>query len=296
MIATSFVLVAALALTAYLGICGFVAHRFTRTRRQHPQLSEHEAASGVRAVSFAARDGRARIDAWYFAAEPHTGAVIFVHGKDTCRGDELKSPTVALARQLVAAGLSVLMIDLRGHGTSSDARVTYGASERHDVLGAVDWLRAQGHARIGVLGASMGAATSLLAAADEPEIIALVADSAFTDFGLMIERQYRKLSHLPHCFLPGALAVGRLVTGVRLEEVCPLAAARSLHGRPMLVIHTEGDRFIPAEDASALASAAGAELWITAGTRHLGSYASDPTAYAARVTGFFGRHLLGIAP
>jgi len=185
------------------------------------------------------------------------------------------------------------MIDLRGHGTSSRARLTYGARERHDVLGAVDWLRAQGHGRIGVLGASMGAATSLLAAADEPGISALVADSAFTDFGLMIERQYRKLSHLPRCFLPGALAVGRLVTGVRLDRVRPLEAARSLHGRPMLVIHTGGDRFIPAEDASALAGAAGADLWITAGTRHLGSYASDPAAYATRVTGFFGRYLLG---
>jgi hypothetical protein len=30
-----------------------------------------------------------------------------------------------------------------------------------------------------------------------------------------------------------------------------------------------------------------AELWIMAGTRHLGSYASEPAAYAARVTGFF---------
>jgi dipeptidyl aminopeptidase/acylaminoacyl peptidase len=50
------------------------------------------------------------------------------------------------------------MIDLRGHGGSSTARLTYGARESQDVLGAVDWLRARGHGRIGVLGASMGAA------------------------------------------------------------------------------------------------------------------------------------------
>jgi len=97
---------------------------------------------------------------------------------------------------------------------------------------------------------------------------------------------------MPRCFLPGALALARAITGVRLETVRPLEAAVSLRGRPVLVIHSEGDHFIPAEDARALAAAASAELWITSGTRHLGSYASEPGAYAARVTGFFRRHLL----
>jgi uncharacterized protein len=281
----------ALAVLGYFGLCGIVADRFTRTRRRCPVLPDRDAQS-VQCVRFRARDGRVSIDGWYLEAEQRMGAVVFVHGKDSCRGDELKASTLALARQMTASGLAVLMIDLRGHGTSSAARLTYGAREQNDVLGAVDWLRAQGHERIGVLGASMGAASSLLAAAGDPSIAALVADSAFTDFGLMIDRQYRKLSRMPRCLLPGALALARVITGVRLETVRPLEAAVSLRGRPVLVIHSEGDHFIPAEDARALAAAASAELWITSGSRHLGSYASEPAAYAARVTGFFRRHLL----
>ena len=280
---------------AYFGLCGAVADRFTRSRRRWPVRSERD-APGVQCVRFPARDGRADIGGWYLAAERRQGAVVFVHGKDSCRGDELKASTLALARQLTASGLAVLMIDLRGHGTSGAARLTYGAREQHDVLGAVDWLRAQGHKRIGVLGASMGAATSLLAAAGDASISALVADSAFTDFGLMIERQYRKLSRMPRCLLPGALAVARLITGVHLDTVRPLEAAVSLRGRPLLVIHSEGDRFIPADDARTLAAAANAELWITPGSRHLGSYASDPATYAARVTAFFDRHLTARVP
>ncbi|PZR03285.1 MAG: hypothetical protein DI536_36170 [Archangium gephyra] len=120
--------------------------------------------------------------------------------------------------------------------------------ERFDVLGAVDWLRAHGYGRVGVLGASMGAATTLFAAAAEPAIAAVVADSPFVDFGLMIERQYRRLSRLPVWFLPGALALGRLLTGIDLLRVRPLDAAAALSGRPALVIHSEGDRFIPAAD------------------------------------------------
>ncbi len=277
----------AIAALIYAVVCCIVALRFTTARRQAPQPW----GPAPRSVRFAARDGRAQIAGWYLPAPQPAGAVVFVHGKDACRGDELKSPTGALARALRDAGLSVLSIDLRGHGDSSRARLTYGARERHDVLGAVDWLRAQGQTRIGVLGASMGASTALMAAADEPGIAALVVDSPFADFHLMIQRQYRKLSGLPGCFLPGALVVGRLLTGVDLRGVRPIASAAALAGRPVLVIHSEGDRFIPVADAHTLAGALGAELWTTATRGHIGSFGGEPAAYTDRVLAFFGRHL-----
>jgi dipeptidyl aminopeptidase/acylaminoacyl peptidase len=277
---------------AYAGLCGAVALRFTPLRRQLP--APGPAGFTAEPVQFPSRDGRARIDAWYLRAPAARGAVIFVHGMSGCRGDELKTPTFALAQQLAASGLSVLMIDLCGHGTSSRARMTYGELERFDVLGAVDWLRSCGyaHARIGVLGASMGAATALMAAADEPGIAAVVADSPFADFRLMVERQFRRLSGLPEFFLPGALAIVRLLTGVNLRRVRPIERARALAGRPVLVVHSEGDRFIRVDDARAIAATIGAELWTTATEGHIGSYRAAPGGYAARIVGFFCRSLL----
>lgn len=287
MILTATAAAAALLLASYAGIAGLVAQRFTSAQRRRPQES---AALQVR---FASRDGRARIAAAYLPAAQARAAVVFVHGKDACRGDELKGNTAELAASFNQAGFAVLMIDLRGHGDSSRARLTYGQRERFDVLGAVDWLRAQGHTRIGVLGASMGAASTLLAAADEPGIHAVVADSAFCDFGQMIERQYRKLSHLPGFVLPGALAIGRALTGVALRTVRPLDAARrlGLASRPCLLIHSAGDRFVPAADACRLAEAAKGELWITDSPGHIGSYRAEPAAYTTRVLGFFEQHL-----
>ncbi len=276
-----------LALAGYAGLAGLVAQRFTAPRRLLPQGLEAGAA-----VRFGARDGRADIAATYLpAAQPGSAAVVFVHGKDACRGNELKAPTLELAQRFNDAGLAVLMIDLRGHGQSSAARLTYGERERYDVLGAVDWLRQRGHGRMGVLGASMGAATSLLAAADEPAIAALVADSAFCDFSQMVERQFRKLSCLPSWLLPGAFAIGRALTGVKLDLVRPLDAAATLGGRPCLLIHSAGDRFIPADDARRLAQAAGAQLWITDSDSHIGSYRDQPAVYTERVLGFFRTHL-----
>lgn len=285
MVLTVTTVAAAVLLASYTGVAGVVAQRFTLARRRAPGgLPAHE-------VRFAARDGLARIAATYLAPAEPRGAVVFVHGKDACRGDELKASTAELAARFNEAGLAVLMIDLRGHGESSRARMTYGQHERFDVLGAVDWLRAQGHARIGVLGASMGAASTLLAAADEPAIRCVVADSAFCDFGQMIQRQFRKLSRMPGIVLPGALAICRALTGVALQAVRPLDAAARLAGRPCLMIHSAGDRFIPAVDAERLAAAARAELWITDSQGHIGSYRAQPGAYTERVVGFFARHL-----
>jgi len=63
----------------------------------------------------------------------------------------------------------------------------------------------------------MGAATALLAAADEPVLKRARVDSPFADFGEMIERQYPQLSGgLPSWLLPGALLVGRWLSGTEL--------------------------------------------------------------------------------
>ncbi|MGC3984375.1 MAG: alpha/beta hydrolase [Pseudorhodoferax sp.] len=293
----SLVLFAVLGL-AYALACTCIAHRFTRVRpdrrsphQSHPQLREH-------AVQFAARDGRARIDAWYLPAEPRQGAVILVHGKATCRGDQNKAPSLALAERLRDVGMSVLLIDLRGHGSSSPARLSYGWHERHDVLGAVDFLLAQGYApgRIGVLGVSLGAGTAALAAADEPAIGALVLDSAFASFEQMLGRQFSRLSRAPGWFLPGTLAAGRLLLGVDVRRVQPLSCMPRLRGRPVLVIHSQGDRFVPATDAHALATACGGECWRTDSEGHSGSYRALPLAYEIRVASFFARHLDVLPP
>jgi len=277
-------------LFGYLFVCAWVAHRFTTARRLNV-VDEAGARERFQAVSLSSRAGGLKLGGWYLPSAPGSSAVLFVHGKDACRGSELRIPTFDLARAHVEAGISVLMIDLRGHGTSSRARMTYGAGEKLDVLGAVDWLRAQGHGRVGVLGASMGAASALLAAADEPAIEAVVADSAFAHFGVMIERQFQRLAGLPVVFVPGALALCRCLTGHRLADVCPLAAAASLIGRPLLVVHSSGDHFVPVDDAVAIAGAAAAECWITDSDGHIGSFQAAPAAYTARVVAFFVLHL-----
>jgi alpha-beta hydrolase superfamily lysophospholipase len=106
--------------------------------------------------------------------------VIIAHGVGGCRGREFTTHSLELVKHLISSGFAVLVIDLRGHGASGGARMTYGIRERREVLGAVDWLLAQGYAAgaIGVLGTSMGGVAAIGAAGEEPAIGALISDSA----------------------------------------------------------------------------------------------------------------------
>lgn len=67
--------------------------------------------------------------------------------------------------------------------------------------------------------------------------------------------------------------------------------AASLIGRPLLVVHSQGDRFVSVDDTVAIAGAAAAECWITDSEGHIGSFAAAPGLYAERVVSFFAQHL-----
>jgi pimeloyl-ACP methyl ester carboxylesterase len=283
------IILTALLIVGYLVAVVVVAHRFTTPRRVCPSSPPTHVADAFRAITFPARGDVLPLTAWYCPVPSSSSAVVMVHGRDGCRSDVVRGETFAVAERLVASGCSVVLLDLRGHGGSSRARLTFGHAERRDVLGAVDFLLARGYAagRIGVFGASMGGVSGIAAAVDEPAIGALVTDSAFADLEVVLRAQFRRLTHLPCACLRGALLAARGLTGFRLTDRPPHTLVRQLRGRPMLVIHAAGDPFVPVEHARLLAASAAARLWITPGTRHLASAAAVGARYADVVAEFF---------
>lgn len=276
-------------LIGYMAIAAVAAHRMTRPHRRRPQRTPEEVGLPYEPVIFTARGEALNLAAWYIPAPEAHGAVVIAHGIGGCRGREFTASSLPLAQHMVRSGLSVLMIDLRGHGESGAARMTYGARERRDVLGAVDWLLARGYSagRIGILGASMGGVAAIGAARVEPAIRALIIDSSCASFPDMMRTHFRAWSKLPAVFLPGALLIAWLLTGENLGRLRPSVRLRTMERRPMMVIHARGDQLVPTDHAHANASAAGAELWITDSARHLGSFALLPHTYSNVVTQFF---------
>ena len=234
----------------------------------------------------------AELAAWHIPREGSRAGIVLCHGHNNCRNQFLP-----LLRPLHQAGFHLFLFDFRSMGISGGRLCTYGYEERRDVLTAVEWLRREaGLERIGLFGFSMGAATVLLAAAEDPEIQAVVTDCAFARLEDMVEQNFY--------YLPRPLRgpVGRSVRhwteqwcGRVIQEVDPEAALRQWRPRPLLLIHGERDRLIPVEHARRLATVAGeqAELWIVPRAPHVGCRAKAGRQYVERVTTFFRIHLGG---
>ena len=220
--------------------------------------------------------------------------ITLVLGLDRDLSDDAPGDFPDLAVALSRRGFCVLMIDLRGHGQSGRARFGFGRTERRDVLGAVDWLVARGFrpGRIGVLGISMGAATSIGAAAEDDRIGALVADSSFAELASLVETHWTSETHVPALFLSATKWLGKHWFGCDIDAARPVDEIGAIRS-PILLIHGDADPITPAEHAWSLKRAASsmAELWEAHSDRHAGVYFVNPRVYLDKVAEFFARHL-----
>ena len=97
-----------LLLLLYAALCGLLAHRMTRALRLAPLADPLWHNTHPVTLALQPRGQHLPLAASYFSA-PQTGcAVLFVHGKDCCRGAELRISTQPLVRALLDHGISVL--------------------------------------------------------------------------------------------------------------------------------------------------------------------------------------------
>jgi dienelactone hydrolase len=265
----------------------WAANRSTRAQRK-PDVKEPPRTALPDDVSFPSRDGRAHVSASLLPAAQASAAVVLVVGQVGCWGSDARIEGRSLhvrtmAQALRVRGITVLVTRLRGHGES----------ERHDVLGAVDYLVERGYQRgcIGVLGASVGATAVLLAACEEPAIQVVVADSPRVDIRGAVRRPAGAWSGAALLGWPLARWVGRLLSGVDLGRRPLLGSPATLRNRAVLIIHGQGDRVVAPTVAQDVAKACGARLWLTASNTHAGTLHEALPLYITRVVDFFCQHL-----
>ena len=220
-------------------------------------------------------------------------AVIVCHG---VRHD--KQSGVRYVQYLLRAGYTLACIDFRNHGDSGGSITTYGYFERHDILAAIRHLREtiQVLGGIAVLGASMGAACAIMAAATSDQIDALVLDSPFASLEQMVANSIRHTTHLSRglLYLPLRLAFLWLLLFDRcnVPEVKPAEKIRFVRC-PVFLIHGGQDRVIPVSSSKEIYENAVSEkdLWIVESAEHLGAYLQEPEQYKSRVLHFLQQHL-----
>ncbi|MBT3339223.1 MAG: prolyl oligopeptidase family serine peptidase [Anaerolineae bacterium] len=240
-------------------------------------------------VNFASREDNLKISGWFVPASTESDrTIIVVHGADMCKRN---SNVLIASGMLTRNGFNVLMIDLRNHGDSEivSDHFAAGTEEYRDVLGAYDWLLAQGYQprNIGVMGVSMGAVTSINAFSLEKGVAAIWADSSFTDIPTVLEDQLA-LNGFPIFMKKGVLTIASS-DGYNLESITPIKAIEDHAERPIMITHGTEDKWINVSAAEMLYANAGpnAELWIFEDAHHVESMFIDPFTYQERMVAFF---------
>jgi pimeloyl-ACP methyl ester carboxylesterase len=276
-----------LLLVAYILVAFLMVRAATSAERKPFEAVPSDFGVSYQDVSFEPRGGGPLLRGWYMQSEPDAPVVIFVNGIDSQRSGD---GAVDLGSRLVRVGFSVLLFDLRGHGESDASRVSGGYFERRDVLGAYDYVVAQGArpGNIGLVGFSMGGGIALMTAAQEPGIAAVVSDSAFADIRDLLVEETARRTPIPRfivpVFVPPAKLFANVLYGIDFGELVPEDSVAQL-SYPLFMIHGEEDDRIPVSHARRIYdnAPASSELWIVPDVGHTDAFGAMPEAYARRV-------------
>ena len=286
------------AVAIYLGVGVRAANTWAHPRR-NTYFSETPASFNLqfRDVRLPSRDAAIEISGWWIPRAASHKAIVMVHGRGENRTTEFYDHFLDLGAALntfQGRGFNILMLDLRAHGLSGGAESAWGLGERHDVEGAVDWLKQQGFqpASIGALGASLGATSCVYATAEDSDISALVTDGAGVDEYASLQRGWKRSSGTPQFFFPAAWIAERLLYGYDLRSLRPVDAMKRIPPRPLLLIY--GLLELPADSdrrPQLKAALPDAELWVVPDAIHTSAYTKVPQAYLAKVGAFFEKNL-----
>ncbi len=166
------------------------------------------------------------------------------------------------AKMLSDAGYRAVLVDLRGHGRSSGARMTFGVQEAKDLGQVIDELQRRQlvDGNIGVCGVSYGGATSIHLAGHDPRIKAVVAVAPFSTVRDEIPHFGRVMVPGAGWIVPETLFQDAVDEAGRLAEFDPdqdttVEAIRRTEAR-VLLVHGTGDLVVPHKHSVRLHEAA----------------------------------------
>ncbi len=246
-------------------------------------------------VYFISRDKDIKLSGWLFNYFPNRPVIIVTHGINP--NGKCKSEPNLVTSLLVKKNFNILTIDLRNYGQSD--RVTsfedLGLRSFNDILGAFDFLKKIGFPgnQIGLHGISLGASTSIFAAYNEPEILAIWSDSSLAEFNMILKDEIARYG-LSIEFGAAVSIAGKLLTGIDPTTLSPalkLSKTQSYfftHGdSDTRVLKSHFDYFKEYSNLNNI----NAEFWLVKNSDHLDGMLKYPDEYASKMEVFFNSNL-----
>jgi len=276
-----------------LGISYYVARQLTHPKRKPITKTPDAYDLEYHNIQFPSRVDSLQLKGWFIPADSSTHKIVIeAHGYRDNRSDI--PAELPVAKALNKVGLSVLLFDFRAEGESPGKIVTGGLYEVRDLLGAVDYAKSLDYDKIGVLGFSMGATTTIRAAGQDTLISAIVADGAFNS--QFFNGQLHTKTHLPTFpFTPEIIWIAKTVYGIDFTKIAAEKTFNNWKPRPALLIAGTADQVVPVDNTRKLYNEIkdepNTEFWVVKRGRHIRSYNIHPDLYVRKVAGFFSKFL-----
>jgi pimeloyl-ACP methyl ester carboxylesterase len=185
---------------------------------------------------------------------------------------------------------NVLLVDQRAHGKSEGGVISFGIKERFDCKAWIEYAteRFGKDVKIILYGISMGAATVLMASElDLPEnVVGIVADCPYSSPKAIIKKVCRDIGLSPLLTYPFIKIGALLFGGFNPDEASPVEAVKNTN-IPILLIHGEGDRFVPTSMSDEIAGAGKCVTYLKiAEATHALSMLYDRTTYISALKKF----------
>ena len=236
----------------------------------------------ARSVKLPLEHGRS-VAGWFVPGKGK-GAILLLHG---IRAD--RRQMLGRVGFLAAAGYSVLLIDLPGHGASAAPAITFGLHEAQGVQAALTYLHKHAPQQpLGVIGVSLGAASFMLCKTC-PQVDAVVLESMYPTIEEAVEDRLRQRAGVLAMPL-SKLLLWQLPLRLHIEarQLRPIDAMTGLT-MPVLVASGDQDQHTTIIETRRIFAQAPQPkvLWEVAGAAHVDLHRYAQAAYEARVTEFF---------
>lgn len=232
------------------------------------------------------------LNGWNFKAKGSDKTIIMAHGYKNNRL-QFNEKTLDLISGLQSRGFNVFTFDFRNSGISGGDKTTIGINEKDDLLGAIKYVKSIGGKHIVLMGFSMGASTAIHAAAESPDVEAVIADAPFADMDAYLKDNLSVWSSLPKVpFNNTILLMLKFLANLDPKTMVPKKDIQSVAPRPVMLIHGKDDDAIPIKNSEEIYEAytqinkENITFWKVDGAKHVGSYEKDTKEYMKNIYEF----------